>query len=137
MALISSADQWTQKYAILPYKTAGRDWQGVDCWGLVFLIYLTELGIQLPLYSLYDTIPKDASVDKMVNRFRDDWILYDKPFSFSIILFNFLGKCCHMGVMLDDDRFIHCRQQTNVSIESVSRLIWRNRVEGYYGFRNL
>lgn len=32
----------------IPYKFGGRDWDGLDCYGLVKLVYGNEYGVQLP-----------------------------------------------------------------------------------------
>ena len=39
------------KYIGIPYKNQGRGWDGVDCWGLYYLIFKTELNIELPDFS--------------------------------------------------------------------------------------
>ena len=39
---------WINDYIGLPYKWGGREWDGLDCYGLVKLVYREEYGIILP-----------------------------------------------------------------------------------------
>ena len=39
---------WLNDYVGLPYKFGGRDYDGVDCYGLTKLIYAEEYGVELP-----------------------------------------------------------------------------------------
>jgi cell wall-associated NlpC family hydrolase len=39
------------KYINLPYKHLGRDFSGIDCWGLIYLVYKEEKGILIPNFS--------------------------------------------------------------------------------------
>lgn len=36
-----------KKYLEIPYESRGRDFHGVDCFGLVYLFYREELGLEL------------------------------------------------------------------------------------------
>lgn len=41
---------WAVKYLGMPYKDQGRDFEGVDCWGLIWLVYTTEGVAEIPSY---------------------------------------------------------------------------------------
>lgn len=41
---------WTRDYLGLRYAARGRSREGIDCWGLVCLVYREQLGVELPSY---------------------------------------------------------------------------------------
>lgn len=65
----------------LPYADKGRDRDGVDCWGLVKLVYAEVAGIVLPDYSDAYTRPGDhASVAAAVESgLKDGWQRVERP----------------------------------------------------------
>lgn len=40
--------RWINEYVGIPYRWGGRDESGLDCYGLVKLVYANEYGIELP-----------------------------------------------------------------------------------------
>ena len=41
---------WTNTYIEIPFMAHGRDKNGLDCWGLIWLTYKEQRGIILPSY---------------------------------------------------------------------------------------
>ena len=66
---------WTKKYAGIDFKDRGRSrGEGVDCWGLVRLIYLEEFGVELPdLSSCYESIKDLDAISDQVAAGERDW----------------------------------------------------------------
>ena len=131
--------KWTTKYLGLEYKERGRDINGVDCLGIVILIYKNEFGIELPDYinDYHHTTTKDRHLmSKSVHKNKDNWIKIDKPEEQSIIILNVAGYPVHMGVVLDDKFMIHTISGKNTTIERFTSFKWNKRIDGFYKWDN-
>lgn len=122
------------KYLGIPYINMGRDIKGVDCWGLVVIIFKDILNVDLP-----DTLDK-YEIDwsyKGKNYFNDCYV--DRftreitPQYLDIILIkNSKGISNHAGVMVDSKHFIHAAEKAGVIVSNIKDSIWINRIEGYF-----
>lgn len=79
-----------EKYMSIPFLNGGRDEKGADCWGLVYLVYLRELGITLPTYGAISAtellaIQRQVETDKT----HETWELIEggeeKPFDIVVM----------------------------------------------------
>ena len=60
-----------EKYVGISYNVNGRDMQSVDCYGLVYLIYKNELGIDLTSFAEDDI---DAnSTQELIAQYKEGW----------------------------------------------------------------
>lgn len=125
------------KYLGVPYLHQGRSMQGLDCYGLVILIY-ADLGIKV-----FD-IDEDYTMDwswKNKNNFIEDvcksWQEVKIPDIFDVITFkNNKGIMNHAGIMLDNERFINtCSAGTIVS--KLDHPLWLKRFKGFYRHKEL
>lgn len=65
---------WVGRYIGLPFKEQGRNRQGVDCWGLVRLIYAENFLVSLPSYThAYPNTNASEILGALVNREAKKW----------------------------------------------------------------
>jgi len=120
-------------YIGLPYKHLGRDKKGVDCYGLVVLLYKDKLGIELPDVNEY-LFGEDAcnymtafytkKKYEHVAGFSQLWTPVVKLEPYDILLFNTykeLEAPTHTGVFLGEGKFIHCMNNLPVTINRLER----------------
>ena len=135
------------KYVNLPFKNLGRDFNGVDCYGLVYLIYKEELEIIIPdftelcysqeWYRKQDESIITAHIDKR-------WISVDPPFKrFDGVIFykhpnSMMAN--HVGLMIDSSKFIHVREDDVSMVSELNQNYWKSRLYGgmrYNGINNI
>ena len=122
------------KYLSIPFKDRGRDENGVDCFGLVQMIYRDEFEIQLPSYIEMNENEKDKkAICHAINSEKklSGWLETTNPKFGNLIILNLLGRPLHLGVMLDNSSFIHCMKGKGTIIENTTDISWRNRINGY------
>lgn len=124
-----------KKYIGIPYKKHGSSFGGCDCYGLVRLVYSTELNIKLPDY--YYTSPEDrAGVVTAIDKNIQDWQRIADPAPFeSVILININGWPLHMGFIISETEMLHTLRGHNTALETFTRYKWVTRIEGFYKWK--
>jgi hypothetical protein len=107
---------WIEKYVGLPFIDGGRDWSGVDCWGLVRLVLKTECGIEVPSYgeiSAHDLmlVAREVSGESS----REPWCLISQPEIFDVAVMFKLRAPVHVGIVaaLAPVRLLHIEKATS------------------------
>ena len=105
----------SQKWLGIPYKYGGNSMdEGVDCSGMVTMVYLNALNRKLPRNSLAQSEFCEELKAKQV-----------RP---GDLAFFATGKdpdrISHVGIMLDDDNFIHSSTSKGVVISQLSAPYW-------------
>jgi cell wall-associated NlpC family hydrolase len=97
----------------LPFKNGGRDWSGVDCWGLVRLVLLTECKVETPTYG---EVPADDLIRIAYKVFdetsREPWhpATSAQPFDLAV-MYRRLAPI-HVGIMVDGQHVLHVEPAT-------------------------
>jgi cell wall-associated NlpC family hydrolase len=125
---------WTDSYIEIPFKPDGRDRNGLDCYGLVCLVYRDRLGIILPDYK---GVFADQSIDtlKKVSRVmaegREEWTKVDTPKPFDMVMLRTGRYTWHVGIVIDNRRMLHITSGIESCVEEYTGRYWGNRVEEF------
>lgn len=127
---------WWAKYVGIPFLDRGRDMAGLDCWGLVCLIYAQELDIELPDYgevSAKDLLRVARSLDAGSER----WRLVRIPTEFDLVAMRLYDRAWvgHVGVMVDARTMIHTEDKIAVAVVPVNHFSVRCRIASYRRLR--
>ncbi|AKO97603.1 MULTISPECIES: NlpC/P60 family protein [Marinovum] len=127
---------WSDRYVGLPAAKLGRGWQGVDCWGLVELVYREELGIELPSYAGTYADPSEvAEVSRLINaaEARGPWVPSHVIRTFDVLTFGAGRWRSHVGIALDARLMLHVQGHDCAKLEHYRTGRWQHRFRG--GFR--
>lgn len=134
-----------RKYMLIPFEDKGRSFEGVDCWGLIYLIYKEELGITLPTYT--DGYKKACAIEvqKIIDNNKGNWKQVEQKDveQFDLVLMRSIltveGKAViaetHIAVMVDKHSFIHTEENIGVSLVNLKkdkRVV--NRIVGFFRY---
>lgn len=120
------------KYLGIPYKENGRDSNGLDCYGLIRMIS-HELGISIPEYATPD---EQSLIYQMYNSEKELFLKLDKPEPNCYVVFSIKPYHIHIGIMIDENKFIHILEKRNVAIEELNHWFWKEKIIGFYKWNN-
>lgn len=124
----------------IPFKKKGRDWDGVDCWGLIVLAFREVRGVDLPNHENdYASTFHIKQLQKMIDRFSCQWVETNIPQPMDSILLRARGMPIHIGLIIDGNgNFLHIGHKRNAFIDNIKNLAWQgpgyNNVEGVYRY---
>jgi lipoprotein Spr/probable lipoprotein NlpC len=96
------------------YKRGGQSKSGIDCSGFVRQTYSTLFNIKLPR----DTgLQAKKGVDVEKNQLR----------SGDLVFFRINKKTQHVGIYLEENKFLHASTSRGVMISSMTHPYWQNR----------
>ena len=121
------------RYIGIPYSSKGRSFESLDCYGLVFVFYREELGIDVPDYlDSYESATSRASVSTAIRDNLPNWKPVVAMEYGDLLVFDILGLPIHVGVYLGDNQFLHAFQRTDSCIERLNSITWSRRLVGAF-----
>ena len=125
---------WANKYVGIPFKANGRNETGLDCWGLVRLVYKNEYGINVPSFADEYDIKDETRISELIAQYREGWTTCGAPEPGSVVLFRIFGETQHVGISIDAYHFLHVRENSDTAIEKLNNPKWSKRIVGYYKY---
>jgi len=123
-------------YVGLPYQARGRSLEGVDCYGLVRIVYAEELGLELPRY---EDAPecRDATVTSYLMTEAARWIQVQpgEEGPGDIIVLHRYNRSGHVGVVVRPGEMLHVHEGglSHLSRYEVDSL-WRRCRKTFYRY---
>jgi cell wall-associated NlpC family hydrolase len=108
--LMQSYNQWKGT----PYRIGGMTQSGVDCSAFVLIVMRDQFGVRMPR-----TTDEQLRFGKRVrpNRMRTG----------DLVFFRTGRKTLHVGIMVNQDQFMHASTSQGVMISSMREQYWRRR----------
>jgi cell wall-associated NlpC family hydrolase len=132
---------WTDKYIGIPFKEGGRDPnKGLDCFGLIKLVYKEEFEIDLPDYNIHysktndkvshkkDMQELDKYIENAISVWEDIKNLNNEPEDYDAVLIRLQGYVIHIGIFVRPNMILHCYDGIDVVLEKIEPK-WANHIE--------
>lgn len=122
------------RYIGIPYQLGGRSFDGIDCYGLVWLFYRDELGIEIPRYEGNPDEIELAEISRLIAGSEEpEWreIPRDQVQLGDVVRLKIMAAH-HVGIYIPEGRILHSMMKCSSSLEDLSRPRWRKRIWGYF-----
>lgn len=124
-------------YVGLPFKARGRDHAGVDCWGLVRLVYAEQMGIELPDNGgLYDSTEDADTLDRLIAEGKEAWqpVPLSEAVAGDVLVVRMRGQLMHVGLVVQRGLMLHTTEGCDATVERYTLNKWLLRIEGCYRY---
>lgn len=124
---------WSAGFVGLPFADRGRVRAGLDCWGLVRLVYSECRGIDLPSYTeRYASTEERRQIGDLLTSERAGpaWreVSLADPHELDVLLFSAAGRPMHVGLVARPGLMLHVSAGHDSRIEPYSSGRWRPRL---------
>lgn len=119
----------------LPFAPRGRTRAGVDCWGLVCLVYREVLGRELPSYDdRYQTLDaaERAHRSALIDEGRGLFVPATDEAPFDLVLLAAGPVMAHIAIVVETGRMLHVQRDRWSVIESYRSPRWQRRLRGFW-----
>lgn len=127
-------------YIGLPFAERGRDRSGLDCWGLLALIYREQIGIELPSFAeAYTTTQDGEALSDLIAGNLGPWrsIPAGAERFLDGVLMTLAGQPRHVGIVAAPGRVLHIERGMGSIIEPYISPRISRRIVGFFRHRSV
>jgi hypothetical protein len=133
--VLGSNDGWITAYIGIPFLEKGRTRAGLDCWGLIRLVWLERLGVALPLWceGYAATDPCDETAGHLAGcarAFAEIPAGQERPGD--ILLFRTGQLLSHVGLCIGRGEMLHILEGIDSCTQNYRSPMWARRLMGVY-----
>ena len=110
---LSKLNSAYQKWAGTPYQLGGTTHSGMDCSGLVYMVFVEEFGTYLPR-----TTNAQVELGKRINK--------SELQAGDLVFFKTGYRSRHVGIYLRNNQFLHASTSKGVIISHLNNPYWAN-----------
>ncbi len=126
---------WSDRYIGIPAKDLGRDWNGVDCWGLVRLCLWEEKHISLPSYvGDYTCTEERREISRLINaaEARGPWLPQTVIRPFDVLVFRQGRLRSHVAIAATARHMLHVHGEDQSKLADIRDPYWSARLVGAF-----
>ena len=124
----------------IPFRERGRDYDGCDCYGIVFLAYRDVLGLSLPSFAeAYTTTEDRAALAALIDGEMGPWVEIPagQERALDAVLMTEGRFPRHIGIVVKPGFVLHVARSHESRIERYDSSRFRRRVHGFFRHRAL
>ena len=123
----------TKQYIGIPFLDHGRNREGCDCYGLVWLVYREQFGIDLPDlgdgYSCaYERGEVDATAAEALSETWNRDVTAESWKAGDVMVFRRAGVEAHVGLYVRPGYMLHVVAGQQTTLERYDTSVWKNRL---------
>lgn len=128
---------WVREYIGIPFRPLGRDRTGVDCYGLVRLVYLERFALQWPEFAGIgwpsgDRAARAAVAETMAAQAPILGVAVETPVLGDAVLMRMGALATHVGLYLGGGRMLHVERGCDSVHESIVTGPLRDRPRSFW-----
>ena len=124
------------RYIGIPWRAGGRAFDGADCWGLVWLFYHHECGIELDAYQdAYGEDCRACEVGDLIEAGRCGWMQTLEPKPGDVAILRRAGHPAHVGIVAPRRHLLHVESADAPSVLARIDATMKRRITGFYRWK--